>query len=376
MEQASQEGISWTSVFRLALSEFFVPVILILFFIAAGCLIEWTWPQPGLMKPLRYVPSFAFFSFVGLLQVVLVLTWHRWRQKFERRWCPGLGGWRLAWTEATQRALTPSRLANLAIMSLFVALLLNTFGSWKLAIPQWAGFRWEAQLIDLSRAVHGGVTGWHFLQPALGRPAFTVVLDRVYYTWLPVFVGMVFWLGVWRGGSLARRRFVLALTLVWLGLGVVVATAGASAGPIFLDRVMPGSDAFHEMFDYLTRVHQWVGLMTFEGRELLWAAHVGHWGDPFIGISAFPSIHVSMASLYVVALWGSGWARVLPASVYAVAIIVSSVHLGWHYAVDAYAGVVGAIVCWGVAGLWVGSVRSPEPKDLTSVDTRRRRSHS
>lgn len=348
----------WTRALRAALTDFFFPVTLIVAFIAAGIVVQWNGMHPGFMKPMGYAPSFALFSLTGLLQVVSVLTWFRWRQKIERRWTPGWNGWRTAWVESTRHTLTRSRVVRLAIMCLFIPLLLNTFGCWKLAIPWWAGFRWEEHLIELSRAIHGGVSGWHLLQPALGRPAVTVVLDRIYFTWLGVYVGMVFWLGVWRPESSDRRKFLLALTLVWLGLGALAATAGASAGPIFLDRVLPGVDAYDEMFDYLAVVHQSTSLMTLEAREILWAAYLERWGEPFTGISAFPSIHVSTASLYVLALWGSGWTRVILASLYALATMVSSVHLGWHYAVDVYAGVLGAIACWTAAGLWLRFVRT------------------
>ena len=36
--------------------------------------------------------------------------------------------------------------------------------------------------------------------------------------------------------------------------------------------------------------------------------------------------------------------------VYGAVILVGSVHLGWHYAVDGYAGIVMAMVAWWLAG--------------------------
>ena len=37
-------------------------------------------------------------------------------------------------------------------------------------------------------------------------------------------------------------------------------------------------------------------------------------------------------------------------SVFAALIFVGSIHLGWHYAIDGYAGAAVALVCWWVAG--------------------------
>jgi membrane-associated phospholipid phosphatase len=231
-------------------------------------------------------------------------------------------------------------------------LLLNTFGAWKLAIPRWGGFHRELSVLDLERAAHGGVLAWDLLQPVLGHPLVTILLDRIYFSWLPVFVVVAIWQVVWREPAWERKRFLLALTLVWLGLGVVVATAAASAGPIFLDRVLPGSGHYQDMFAYLTGVTQPMGLITLEVRDLLWTTYQDRLARPFQGISAFPSIHVAVAFLYVLALWRSHPKGRWWAAVYAGAIALSSVHLGWHYAIDAYAAVIGAAGCWFLAGFW------------------------
>jgi hypothetical protein len=37
-------------------------------------------------------------------------------------------------------------------------------------------------------------------------------------------------------------------------------------------------------------------------------------------------------------------------ALYGLVILVGSVHLGWHYAVDGYAGIAGALILWWIAG--------------------------
>jgi hypothetical protein len=321
--------------------------------VIAGFTVQEAWPQPALMRPLGYLPSFLFFAFAGGYLVALVVTWHRWRQRREGRWIPGREGWRSAWVAARGGVLSRRRMARLGVACLFLPLLLNTFGCWKTAIPWWAGFAQEEEVLELSRSMHGGALAWHWLQPVLGHPILTVGLDRIYFTWLPVFVAFMLWQAGWREPAGERIRFWFAITLVWLALGAAAATAGASAGPIFTDHVLPGSGAYREMFEYLSRVDRGFGLITMDVREILWSAHQGRAANPFTGISAFPSIHVAMAALYVLALWRSARRLALVAVVYTAAIVISSVHLGWHYAVDAYAGVIGAVVCWVLAG-WLG----------------------
>jgi membrane-associated phospholipid phosphatase len=336
-----------------ALREFLLPGALVFLFLLAGAVLAVAWPMPGFLRPLGYLPSFVFFPLAALYTVALILTWQRWRQKREARWIPGRRGWKVAWQESEGGALHPKRLSRLAVASVFLFLLLNTFGCWKLAIPRWGGFGRELSVLEASRSIHGGVLAWDLLQPVLGHPFLTVLLDRVYYSWLPVFVVVVIWQVVWREPEWERRRFLLAMTLTWLGLGVVAATVAASAGPIFIDRVLPGSGHYQEMFTYLAGVNEGVGLVTLEVRELLWTTYLEGQARPYQGISAFPSIHVSVAFLYVLALWRSHPRGRWLALAYAAAVAVSSIHLGWHYAVDAYAGVIGAAGCWFLAGWWV-----------------------
>ncbi|HUF36792.1 MAG TPA: phosphatase PAP2 family protein [Gemmatimonadales bacterium] len=323
----------------------------VLGFIVAGFLLQRFWPQPGLMRPLGYAPSFVLFPFVGLYAVALVVTRYRWRQRGEGHWRSGAAGWRAAWAEARAGAIPPARLARLGLACLFLPLLLNTFGCFKTAIPWWRGFAREEALLRLSRDLHGGVLEWYPLQAVAGHPVLTLALDRIYFTWLPVFVVVVVWQAGWREPAREWRRFMLALTLVWLGLGAVAATAGASAGPIFTDRVLPDSDAYAPLFRYLAAVEPRFHLVTLDVRDLLWAAHETRSPNPFTGISAFPSIHVAMAALYVPALWRGSRRLALAAAGYAALIALASVHLGWHYAVDAYAGAAGAALCWLAAGL-------------------------
>ena len=81
---------------------------------------------------------------------------------------------------------------------------------------------------------------------------------------------------------------------------------------------------------------------------MLWDGYIGK--IPALGISAMPSMHNASAVLFALAFRQVskrlGWFF----AAYAAVILVGSVHLGWHYAIDGYAGVVIAVFSWWLAG--------------------------
>jgi membrane-associated phospholipid phosphatase len=82
---------------------------------------------------------------------------------------------------------------------------------------------------------------------------------------------------------------------------------------------------------------------------MLWSGYIGATKGS-IGISAFPSMHVAMAVLF--ALYATRRSRLVGLLMWAFAaiIMVGSVILGWHYAVDGYASVLISIAIWKACG--------------------------
>ena len=63
-----------------------------------------------------------------------------------------------------------------------------------------------------------------------------------------------------------------------------------------------------------------------------------------------PSMHVALTTLFALVCWGTKrWIGILM-SFYALIILIGSVHLAWHYAIDGYAGALGMIAIWWVVG--------------------------
>ena len=87
-------------------------------------------------------------------------------------------------------------------------------------------------------------------------------------------------------------------------------------------------------------------------QDILWAAYErGDLAGFGKGISAMPSLHVTIATLNALVIWRHSRRLGIAAAIYAALVALASVHLGWHYAVDTYVGAAAAIVIWHGVGL-------------------------
>ena len=134
----------------------------------------------------------------------------------------------------------------------------------------------------------------------------------------------------------------------WIG-GGLLAVAFSSAGPVYYDELGLSPDPYVGLFAYLNDADTRIPLWFLDTQQMLWDGYIGK--IPALGISAMPSMHNASAVLFALAFAHVskklGWFF----AVYAVMILLGSVHLGWHYAIDGYAGILIAAFSWWVAGV-------------------------
>jgi membrane-associated phospholipid phosphatase len=98
------------------------------------------------------------------------------------------------------------------------------------------------------------------------------------------------------------------------------------------------------------------------GSLSLWEAYRQHQVAIGDGISAFPSLHVAITVLAAIAAWRvSRWLGIA-AACYALLIWFGSIMLGWHYALDGEAAVLGTFVIWLGAGRLARRAYPPSPR--------------
>ncbi|HTO81700.1 MAG TPA: phosphatase PAP2 family protein [Methylomirabilota bacterium] len=254
------------------------------------------------------------------------------------------------WTEMTGRMLPVERLAQALLLLAIFPVFAATFSYFKIAIPAFNPFSWDIRLADWDRSLHGGLDPWELMQPLLGHPFVTAALNAAYHAWFGVTYGAILWLMVDTQRPRLCMRYLLTFVLIWILLGNLAATVFSSAGPVYYGRVTGVADQFAPLMGYLHAANHVVAVPALDVQELLW-----HWykSGSFVagaGISAMPSLHVGVAFSFFLVCRAIDGRLALAAGIFAAITLVASVHLGWHYAIDGYAAIVGAWFIWIAVG--------------------------
>ncbi|WP_306116022.1 MULTISPECIES: phosphatase PAP2 family protein [unclassified Roseovarius] len=236
-----------------------------------------------------------------------------------------------------------ARLASGAIAILGIVFFAVIFSYVKEAIPLLNPFAWDEAFAELDRLVHGGVDPYRLLLPALGNAAMFQIADLTYSTWFLLIYFFGFLAAMDRENPDRRNTFLFAFILSWIIGGSILATLFSSVGPIYFQAFGFG-DQFLPLKDMLMRINAETPLVAVELQAMLLDGYQNSGG--LGGISAMPSMH--LATSWLMAFQAFRYTRALGWTMVAFAIMiqVSSVLLGWHYAIDGYFGFLVALVCW------------------------------
>lgn len=229
-----------------------------------------------------------------------------------------------------------------------IFLFLPVFSMLKSAIPLFTDYSWDPRFIEWDRAIHGQ-DAWLAFQPLLGWPIVTAILAVLYHLWmlLPYF-GCLSVLYFIKDRALIFRFFA-AYFLCWIVLGVIGATWLASVGPCFAAPML-GIHTFDPQMAYLREANEHYPVMVLKVQDALIAWYQSGSSGLGRGISAMPSMHVSIAVLFALVARQISRALFIAATVFAVLIMLGSVHLAYHYAVDGYLAIVAKLAIWALAG--------------------------
>ncbi len=235
------------------------------------------------------------------------------------------------------------RILSGVVALLAISVFAGTFITVKDLIPLINPFSWDPLFASLDRVLHGGTDPYHLLMPLIGTPLITTSLNIIYFLWFFLCYFVVFMASFDRENTLRRNSLLLSYLLTWTIGGNLLAIIFSSAGPPYY-QVFGYGDMFQPLFDSLKEFAKISPVWVLDTQNMLLDGYLND--GPLKGISAMPSMHVAIAVL--MAIYGfhyRRWAGVL-LLIFALLIQLGSVELGWHYAIDGYAGAIIAIGCW------------------------------
>lgn len=222
------------------------------------------------------------------------------------------------------------------------AFFMDTFVSVKAMLPDMVPFHADRVLMQLDRVLLGD-DAWKVVLPLV--PGWLMDEFELFYFlgWALLMVVSLIAAALSPSLRHLRGQYFWSHFVTWAILGNIVAAAFMSAGPILYDQV--DGRHFASLNAYLSQVAPWTDFARSLGIR---AIH----GDTETGlpISAFPSLHVAQATLLVLLARGVG-PKMFAASVgVLLLVLVGSVALGWHYAVDGIFSIAATLWLWRLVG--------------------------
>ena len=315
-------------------------LLIVLLYAAAALLLAGSLPSASDM--LNVLAGFLVAILTGPVFILCGYTIHVMVMKRPHRLCHYL-------YHDLRRYLSNERLLHALPAMLLIPVFASSFTVFKAAIPRLHAYTWDASLSAWDIALHGGKAPWERLQPLLGHPLVTALLNFAYHFWFFLFYAILYWLILDTRRPLLRMQFLLSFALTWIGLGSIMAVLFASVGPCYYGH-LHASDPYAPLMAYLRDANAHIPVWALQVQDMLWQGYQSKGANGELGISAMPSMHVATAVLMAMMGWRVSRAAGIALSAFAVLILLGSIHLGWHYALDGYVGAAGAALVWHLVG--------------------------
>jgi hypothetical protein len=245
---------------------------------------------------------------------------------------------------ALRHMFAPRRVARFVggtiLMMTAVLLFTSMFSSIKTSFPLANGFPHDIAHADIDKALHFGVDPWRLLY-AFGQHEWLLRAIEVNYNvlWFIFCYFTLYWIATSPRADKFRTRFILSWFASWILVGNVAAGTWLSAGPAYYGAVTGDTARFGDQLAFLaTSAGQTSSAATVQ--NYLWRLYEGGQMGIGSGISAFPSMHIAL--IVLITLYVNEFAPRIGRFLwlYVAFVMMSSVYLAWHYAIDGYASLI------------------------------------
>jgi hypothetical protein len=311
------------------------------------CLVTWAvtaiWHVPLELSAslffLETVPVFVLLGagFAAALQFVRIV------RAREEHPSAAMGRWLKA------SLLSGDRPGNILHSLIVFTPLMVSFAALKNDIPMIQPFSWDETFAHWDRVLTFGHTPWEVLQPWLGHPPITAAINFIYDCWFVVMFGSLIHQAFAARANALRLQFLLAFAFSWFIAGNVLALVFSSAGPCFYADLHLPNDPYEAQMQYLEYAASQAPVWSVGIQDTLWKLYL-QGNSAFGGISAMPSMHVTIAVVVMLLGWRIDRRLGMALTVFCAVIMVGAVRLAWHYLADVIAGAALGAVFWYAAG--------------------------
>ncbi|GHF19631.1 membrane protein [Kordiimonas sediminis] len=246
---------------------------------------------------------------------------------------------------------------GLLLMMSALTVFMSSFTSLKVMIPLINPYEYDVAFADIDRFLHFGIDPWKITHAVFNTPFLTGVVNFFYNLWFFLFWTVWVYFLVRLKPEHDRQQYLISFILSWMIIGGVFAIFLSSAGPCYYAHLIDTPDPFAALMDRLYEQRLWIEtndsyppLWALDTQNMLWDNYMAEETAVGSGISAMPSMHLSVATMMALGMYRISrfWGYVF--WVYVAMIQIGSVHLAWHYAIDGYVSIILTIIIWKIVG--------------------------
>lgn len=252
-----------------------------------------------------------------------------------------------------------------SVLMAFVATLFfhSGFTLIKTSMPYITPFYADVALAQWDNLLHGGVDPWVFTHAMAEYLPMEWLIPFYLHIWVWPAICLPVIIAATDQDSGRRARTMVLYGMAWVLIGNVVALAGMSGGPVYFDRLY-GGDRFGDLTAAIAQtpaISGYFGLI----QDDLWMAFVTSEQSIGSGISAFPSVHLSIAMVAALYLWERAWLLGVIGAGFVLVILFLSIYSGYHYALDGYVSIAIMWSAWAMMRRWARvGMHEPAPIPL------------